>query len=61
MPCPKTWGPTIGIRFKLVDDAALREAAKARGIPASVLVREIILAAFEGSAYKRMESEKRWR
>ena len=54
MPRPKTWGPTIGLRLKLDDDAALRELAKARGIPASVLVREIILAALEkidGSAH----------
>ena len=45
MPRPKIWGPTIGLRLKLDDDAILRQRAEARGIPPAELAREMILAA----------------
>ena len=45
MPRPKVWGPTIGLRLKLDDDAILRQRAEARGIPPAELAREMVLAA----------------
>lgn len=45
MSRPKAWGPTIGFRLKLDDDAILRERAAARHMPPAELVRQMVLAA----------------
>ena len=50
MPRPKTWGPTIGLRLRLADDAALRQQAEERGIKPSVLIRQIVLEKIDSSA-----------
>lgn len=53
MPRPKVWGPTIGLRLKLGDDAILRQLAGARGLRPSELIRQIVLEKIDSSAHEK--------